>query len=106
MTGIAPAMANALAKTRPSPCPAPVTIATRPRSDGSTTARRSFVVKLFMRASRRPWQGRERRAGVPRLPPDFEPEIAGNDAGADVARPARDRAAGMRGRARIVEIRN
>jgi hypothetical protein len=41
ITGMAPASAKALAKTRPSPWPAPVTIATRPRSDGSTTLRSS-----------------------------------------------------------------
>src|SRR5713226_4976661 len=41
--------------------------------------------------------------GVPRLPPQLQAELARDDAGADVARAAGDRAARMRRRARHVE---
>ena len=48
----------------------------------------------------------KRRARIPRRPPWFKPEIVRDNAGADIAGAAGNCAAGMAGRAGVVQVRD
>src|SRR5437660_1189088 len=81
---------------------APLTPTLSPRRAGRGSADAARVAK----SSRRRRQRLQRLARAPRLPPHLRAEVARDEAGRDVARPTRDGAAAVRGRAGVVQVRD